>query len=75
MRQITLMLCLAFIMVSCNETKKEDANTVDNSNTETQSEMQKNLSKYVTVKLTSDLSTLSEKERQMLPILTRLQIK
>lgn len=65
------MLCLAFIMVSCNETKKEDANTVDNSNTETQSEMQKNLSKYVTVKLTSDLSTLSEKERQMLPILIK----
>ena len=34
-----------------------------------QTAMQKNLSKYVNVKLTSDLSKLTENERKMLPIL------
>lgn len=46
----------------------------ENEQTETESglkgvNMEQNLSKYVTVKLTTDLSVLSEKEKQMLPIL------
>ncbi|MBN4085487.1 Zn-dependent hydrolase, partial [Flavobacteriaceae bacterium AH-315-B10] len=49
-------------------------NTSDNLSTDEKGEssqtmMQKNLSKYVTVKLTADLSMLTEKEREMLPIL------
>ena len=47
-----------------DEVVKEEMETIETA-------MQTNLNKYVSVKLTSDLSVLSEKERQMLPVLIK----
>ena len=47
-----------------DEVAKEEMETIE-------TEMQTNLNKYVSVKLTSDLSVLSEKELQMLPVLIK----
>lgn len=53
-------------LLSCNDDTKQTNTT--NANTQNSS-MQANLDKYVSVKLTSDLSVLTTKEKQMLPIL------
>ena len=47
-----------------DEVVKEEMETIETA-------MQTNLNKYVSVKLTSDLSVLSEKELQMLPVLIK----
>lgn len=52
---------------SCNEEKK--AETLSEETTPTK--MENNLSKYVNVKLTSDLSKLTDNEREMIPILIK----
>jgi len=62
-------IALVLMMISCksnNESRKpiKQVTTVQNN-----SEMQQNLNKYVLVKLTSDISVLTENERKMLPIL------
>lgn len=64
MKQILLILSLVILVSSCKNEKREEIYKE-----ETQTTMQKNLSKYVNVKLTADLSILTEKEREMLPIL------
>lgn len=62
----TIYLLVFACLFSCKEEAKETETIV----TETpKSEMQTNLDKYVSVKLISDLSVLSAKEKQMLPIL------
>lgn len=66
MKNILAMLSLMVIVSSCKEDKKEVV-----SEKPTQTEMQKNLGKYVSVKLTSDVNKLSEKEQQMLPLLIK----
>ncbi|MGG5487923.1 dipeptidyl-peptidase 3 family protein [Gaetbulibacter sp. PBL-D1] len=66
MKNILAMLSLMVIVSSCKEDKKEVV-----SEGPTQTEMQKNLGKYVSVKLTSDVNKLSEKEQQMLPLLIK----
>ncbi|WP_134200995.1 dipeptidyl-peptidase 3 family protein [Meridianimaribacter flavus] len=66
MKNILAMLSLMVIVSSCKEDKKEVV-----SEEPTQTEMQKNLGKYVSVKLTSDVNKLSEKEQQMLPLLIK----
>lgn len=66
MKNILAMLSLMVIVSSCKEDKKEVV-----SDEPTQTEMQKNLGKYVSVKLTSDVNKLSEKEQQMLPLLIK----
>ncbi len=58
---------MAFAAFSCKEEKKEKPTEEKAS----QTEMQKNLSKYVTVELTADVGKLTENERKMLPILIR----
>ena len=65
MKKVVLLLTLTVFMFSCkNETKKiEDVAEVK------PTAMQQNLSKYVKVKLNSDLSSLTANERKMLPIL------
>ena len=69
MKQLISMFSLVLILFSCKgEKTNNDNQSVDNS-TENQSEMDKNLSKYVSVRLTSDMSNLSENQRKMLPIL------
>ena len=69
MKQLISIFSLVLILVSCKgKTNSNENQNVDNS-TENQSEMDKNLSKYVSVRLTSDMSNLSENQRKMLPIL------
>ena len=64
MKNLFLILVISVITFSCKENKTSDKQEV-----RTQTAMQKNISKYVTVKLTADLSKLTEKEREMLPLL------
>jgi len=55
-----------FIFWSCNSPASKE-NTSKNDTT--MSEVQKKLNQYVNFKLTADLTSLSEKEKQMIPIL------
>ncbi|WP_044403126.1 Zn-dependent hydrolase [Lacinutrix sp. Hel_I_90] len=61
---------ISLLVFVCIFSCKEEAKETETSVTETPKfEMQTNLDKYVSVKLISDLSVLSAKEKQMLPIL------
>lgn len=64
MKNLFLILVLIVLTTACKEDKKEKT-----PKEVTQTTMQKNLSKYVSVKLTSDLSKLTENEIKMIPIL------
>ncbi|HMB99717.1 MAG TPA: hypothetical protein VKN14_01645, partial [Flavobacteriaceae bacterium] len=66
MKNIALIFTILILFNSCKKENKQEV-TKDT----TQTEMQKNLSKYVSVKLTSDLSRVSENERKMIPILIK----
>ncbi|WP_412986436.1 dipeptidyl-peptidase 3 family protein [Pontimicrobium sp. IMCC45349] len=68
MKKAILALLVMVAFVSCKDDKKEQPENTDNA-TEKANAMQKNLGKYVTVKLTSNLNLLTDKERKMLPIL------
>ncbi|MBR9845448.1 MAG: Zn-dependent hydrolase [Algicola sp.] len=65
MKKIIALLSVLVIVTSCKEEKKEDLVTEEKEMTD----MEKNLSKYVSFKLTADVSELSENERQMIPLL------
>lgn len=65
MKNVILILAFLVLVISCKENKKEEIVKEE----ATQTAMQKNLSKYVSVKLTSDLNKLSENEVKMIPIL------
>ena len=65
MRKIFLLTLVTISLISCKNDSKETDKIVESELTA----MQKNLAKYVDVKLTSDLSGLTENERKMLPIL------
>ena len=67
MKKIAFFLLVATLMISCkNEEKKTElAEEIE------MTPMEKNLSKYVNVKLTSDLSSLSENQKEMLTILIK----
>ena len=65
MRKIFLLTLLTISLISCKNESKETDKIVESELTA----MQKNLAKYVDVKLTSDLSVLTENERKMLPVL------
>ena len=65
MKKILALLSVLVIVSSCKEDKKEDVVTTKKE----MSTMEKNLSKYVSFELTADLSGLTEKERQMIPLL------
>ena len=65
MRKIFLLTLLTISLISCKNESKETDKIVESELTA----MQKNLAKYVDVKLTSDLSGLTENERKMLPVL------
>lgn len=66
MKKILVLLLLSILAFSC-KVKKEETATKETALTE----MQKNLSKYVTVKLTADISKLTENERKMIPLLIK----
>lgn len=65
MKKIIAFLSVLVIVTSCKEDKKEAVVVPEKEMTP----MQKNLSKYVSFKLTADLSGLTPKEREMLPLL------
>lgn len=66
MKKILVLLLLSILAFSC-KVKKEETATKETALTE----MQKKLSKYVTVKLTADISKLTENERKMIPLLIK----
>lgn len=66
MKKILVLLLVSIIAFSC-KVKKEESVTKQTALTE----MQQNLSKYVTVKLTADISKLTENERKMIPMLIK----
>jgi hypothetical protein len=68
MKNIFLILVLSVLSFSCKDNKSDKMSNEGQAETN-QTAMQKNLSKYVNVKLTADLSVLTAKEREMLPIL------
>ena len=71
MKNSILICMLSMALVSC-KTEKEDNSAIGNESEQTsQTTMQKNLSKYVDVELTADLSNLTENERKMIPILVQ----
>jgi hypothetical protein len=64
MKKISIFLfVLTFITFSCNEPSAENN---DAETTEEVSAMQANLNKYVTVRLTSDMSKISDGQKQMI---------
>lgn len=69
MKKALLVYAIAVSLLSCQP--KEDARKPTKQVTveQNQTAMQKNLSKYVSVKLTADVSKLTENERKMLPLL------
>ena len=71
MKKIIVFLLVVIVFTSC-ENKKEARKAIKQiSVEETNNSMTDNLNKYVSFKLTSDLSALSENERKMLPILVK----
>lgn len=65
---LTLVLSLVAMWSCKNDVEKNTTPAVVETE---QTEMQNNLNKYVSVKLTSDLTVLTENERKMLPILIK----
>lgn len=63
---ITLVIIMLAI-ASCNNSTKQ--NSSDSTDSTTVNPMQEKVAQFATVKLTTDLTKLTEKERQMIPIL------
>jgi hypothetical protein len=70
MRKIIVLLVLITI-ISCKNNKKARAPKKQVTVEQTTSFMDKNLNKYVSFKLTSDLSKLTDNQRKVLPILIK----
>nr|WP_321235974.1 Zn-dependent hydrolase [uncultured Psychroserpens sp.] len=68
MKKLIIVLIVATFFYACKADKKEVVAEDETSKVDP-SIMEKNLSKYVSFKLTADVSKLSAKERQMLPYL------
>ncbi len=67
MKKLILIL-VVLIIVSCKNDKNDEATRIENETTELTA-MQKNLNKYTSFTLTADVNKLTDKERQMIPIL------
>jgi len=63
------MLVLALLAATTISCKQKSGNENSTNDTTAMSEMQKNVNDYAVVKLTTDLSKLTEKEKQMIPLL------
>ena len=69
MKKIIFLAAILVAMISCQskgDARKPEKKVVVEQNL---TEMQKNLSKYVTVKLTADVAKLTDNERKMLPLM------
>ena len=71
-RIIPLILSLALISAITSSCKQKSGSENSANDTTAMSEMQKNVNDYAVVKLTTDLSKLTEKEKQMIPILIEI---
>lgn len=65
MKKLLVIAAMCASMLSCNQSNESNKSE----DTQAKSEIQKKLETYTTVRLTADLSRLSEKEKQMIPIL------
>ncbi len=63
------MTALAAATVSCNSKKATETDTAKTAAAQPDDEIQQKLDMYTSVRLTTDMSKLSEKEKQMLPLL------
>ncbi len=68
-RIIPFMLSLALFAAFTSSCKQKPGSTNSANDTTAMSEMQKKVNEYAVVKLTTDLSKLTDKEKQMIPIL------
>ncbi len=66
---IPFMLSLALFTTFTSSCKQKSGDKNSTNDTTAMSEMQKKVNEYAVVKLTTDLSKLTEKEKQMIPIL------
>ena len=69
MKKIALVLFGLVIMFGCKDTNKARNPIKQTTDEVTQKTMKDKLNEYVAVKLTTDVSLLSEKEKQMIPLL------
>ena len=67
MKSKIIALVVLVLLSSCKEEKKEDVSNEQTASTE----IQNKLNMYVSVKLTTDLTKLSENERKMIPLLVK----
>ena len=67
MKNAIVTLLLLVLISSCKEEKNEDVSSDETTSTE----IQNKLDKYVSVKLTTDLTKLTENERKMIPLLIK----
>lgn len=67
MKKIIVCSLVTLLAFACKEEKKEAPIAEET----TQTEMQKKLDKYVSVKLSADVSKLTENERKMIPMLIK----
>jgi hypothetical protein len=68
-RILPFMLSLALFAAFTSSCKQKPGSTNSANDTTAMSEMQKKVNEYAVVKLTTDLSKLTDKEKQMIPIL------
>jgi hypothetical protein len=69
MKHFLQILLLAVIGWSCNNSTETSESKNDSTTNSSQSYIEKNLAGYAKVRLTTDLSKLTEKEKQMIPLL------
>jgi len=69
MKKTVIVMLLLTVFSSCKKEKDARKPLKQETVEEYESDMKKNLNKYVTFKLTADVSVLTENERKMLPIL------
>ncbi len=72
MKKFILLPALILLAVWVNTGCKQKQNTNQANNTDTISEMQKKVNEYAVVKLTTDMSKLTDKEKQMIPVLLEI---
>jgi hypothetical protein len=71
MKKALVIFMLTTVAFSCNYNKEARKPLKQETVEEYESPMKKNLNKYVTFKLTSNLNVLTENEKQMLPLLIK----
>jgi hypothetical protein len=69
---LPFMLAFALLSATIISCKQKSGNENSTNDTTAMSEMQKNVNDYAVVKLTTDLSKLTEKEKQMIPLLLEI---